>query len=308
MARKPRIEFPGAFYHVFSRGNRKLPIFNDDEDREQFLKKLLEYKNRYQFVLYAYTLMHNHFHFLVETGDVPLSRSMQGLLQSHTQWHNRKYSMVGHLFQGRYKSILCDKDAYCLNLVRYLHLNCVRAGLVQDPSKYPWSSHRAYLGLEENELVDTDFVLSQFAKGRGTARRSYRKFIQEWFDRGRMSEFYQVADQRILGDRDFIIRAKKEVREKIMRTDFSTQNRTLDEIARAVQGLAGVSLDALRSRQRSKEIVDARGYFVRLALLYTKCKRREIAEYLGRVPRIIPFLERRISDRKLDQLLKKLRL
>ena len=109
MARKPRIEYPGAFYHVMTRGNRKEAIFKDDKDRLRFLQKLLEYKERYGFVLYGYTLLKNHIHLLIETRDAPLSRIMQGFLQSYTQWYNDKYRTVGHLFQGRYKAISCDK-------------------------------------------------------------------------------------------------------------------------------------------------------------------------------------------------------
>jgi len=136
MARKSRIEYPGAFYHVMTRGNRKQVVFKDDKDRLKFLRKLLEYKEKYGFALYAYILMKNHIHLLIETRDVPLSRIMQGLLQSYTQWYNGKYRTVGHLFQGRYKAILCDKKVYLLNLIRYIHLNCIRVGLVKEPSAY----------------------------------------------------------------------------------------------------------------------------------------------------------------------------
>ena len=136
MTRKVRVEYPGAFYHVMTRGNRKEAIFKDDRDRLKFLQKLLEYKEKFGFVLYAYTLMKNHIHLLIETKDAPLSKIMQGLLQSYTQWYNGKYRTVGHLFQGRYKAILCDKKVYLLNLIRYIHLNCARAGIVKDPRDY----------------------------------------------------------------------------------------------------------------------------------------------------------------------------
>ena len=109
MARKPRIEYPGAFYHVIARGNRKEPIFLNDEDRKNLLDRLKGYKNRYSFILYAYVLMDNHIHLLMETREIPLSKVMQGVLQSYTQWYNKKYQTVGHLFQGRYKAMLCDK-------------------------------------------------------------------------------------------------------------------------------------------------------------------------------------------------------
>jgi REP element-mobilizing transposase RayT len=123
MARKPRIHFPGALYHVITRGNRRQGIFQDEKDLEQFLTYLSNCKNRFPFCLYAYALMQNHLHFLIEVGEIPLSRIMQSLLFGYAHYFNRRYREVGHLFQGRYKAILCDKDAYLLELVRYIHLN-----------------------------------------------------------------------------------------------------------------------------------------------------------------------------------------
>jgi REP element-mobilizing transposase RayT len=306
MARKPRIEYPGAFYHVLSRGNRTLPIFKDDEDRLRFLLKLEQYRERYCFIPYAYTLMENHFHLLIETQEVPLSRIMQGLLQSSTQWHNKKYKAVGHLFQGRYKAILCDRRMYLLGLVRYLHLNCVRAGLVRDPSEYRWSSHRAYLGLEKSSIVETDFVLSQFAKSRKKAVRLFNEFVMEWIDIGRTDKFYQVVDQRILGDNDFTVKVKRKAGEEIRKEETIFKNRTLEEIAEAVEETTSVSVSELRSRKRAKHIVDARSLFVHLSIIYSPYKRKEIAEFLGRVPRNIPYLERRIDNQKLRDVLKKI--
>ena len=306
MARKPRIEYPGAFYHVLTRGNRKLAIFKDDEDRKRFLLRLWEYKERYSFVVYGYTLMNNHLHLLIETREVPLSRIMQGLLLSYTQWYNKKYRTIGHLFQGRYRAILCDKDAYLLSLVRYTHLNCVRAKLVRDPSKYRWSSHRAYLGLEKSDIVETDLVLSQFAKSRKRAMRLYKEFILEWKDMGRMDMFYQVVDQRILGEDDFVISVKKKAGEEIRREEIVLKNKTLKEIANVVKEVAGINVSDLRSRRRGKEVVDARSLFVRLSLMYSTYKRKEIAEFLERVPRLIPYLERRFDDKKLEKIMKKI--
>jgi putative transposase len=306
MARKPRIEYPGALYHVLTRGNRKLGIFNDDGDRKRFLQKIKDYKERYCFVVYAYTLMNNHLHLLIETKDIPLSRIMQGLLQSYTQWYNKKFRTVGHLFQGRYKSILCDKNAYLLSLVRYIHLNCVRAKIVKDPSRYRWSSHRAYLGLERSDIVDTDFVLSQFSKNRKRAVQLYKKFVMEWKDMGRMDIFYQVIDQRILGEDNFAVKVKKKVGEEIRRREIVLKNKTLKEIATVVKEVTGVGMSDLRSRRRRREVVDARSLFVRLSLIYSTYKRKEIAEFLERVPRNIPYLERRFDDWKLTKVIKKI--
>lgn len=120
MARRPRIEFPGAFYHVIVRGNQRQQIFHDEADYGKYLSLLSGYRERYQFKLFAYTLMGNHVDLLIESGETPLSKILQGLSQSYTQYYNRRWKTVGHLFQGRYKAILCDRDAYLLALVRYI--------------------------------------------------------------------------------------------------------------------------------------------------------------------------------------------
>ena len=135
MARKPRIHFPGALYHVITRGNRRQGIFLDEKDLQRFLTYLSDCKNRFPFRLYAYALMKNHLHLLIEVEENPLSRIMQSLLFGYARYFNRRYGEVGHLFQGRYKAILCDKDAYLLELVRYIHLNPVRAKIVREPEE-----------------------------------------------------------------------------------------------------------------------------------------------------------------------------
>ena len=126
MARKPRVEFPGAFYHVIAWDNRRAALFHGDGDYEAYLERLERYRQRDSLRCYAYVLMANHVHLLVETGEVPLSRTMQTLQFTYTQYYNRRYKKTGHLFQGRYKTIVCDRDAYLLELVWYLHLNPAR--------------------------------------------------------------------------------------------------------------------------------------------------------------------------------------
>ena len=123
MARRPRVEFAGGLYHVICRGNQQQAISRSDADRKYYLESLERYRQRYGFKVYAYVLMSNHVHLLLVTGEVPLSRIIQRLQLRYTGYFNRKYNKVGHLFQGRYKAILCDRDAYLLELVRYLHLN-----------------------------------------------------------------------------------------------------------------------------------------------------------------------------------------
>jgi putative transposase len=306
MARKPRIEFPGAFYHTMVRGNHKANIFRDDEDREKFLNRLLLYKERYDFLLYAYTLMPNHFHLLLETKETPLSKIMQGFLQSHTQWFNRKYKTVGHLFQGRYRAILCDKTPYLLSLVRYLHINCVRAGIVKDPEKYRWSSHRIYLGIESSALVDTDLVLSQFSANKKEAIRTYKSFVKETIRDKSNINLLTVTDQRFLGDETFIAQIKKEISEPLLGKDIIIRNKPLNEIASAIKKLTGFGISDLISRERGRKTTEARILFIHLALSYSNCRRKDIAAFLNRSPKMVSYLEKKMSCAEARNLGKKI--
>ena len=154
MARRPRVLAPGLLYHVIARGNRRQPTFLTACDYRAYLTRLTPYRKRYGVYLYAYCLMPNHVHLLAQTAEAPLSKFMQGVQQSYTQRFNRVHGESGHLFQGRYKAIVCDRDEYLATLVRYIHLNPVRAGLVDDLDGYPYSGHRAYLTGDGMELVD----------------------------------------------------------------------------------------------------------------------------------------------------------
>ena len=146
MPRKPRVEYSGAFYHVITRGNQRQNLFRDDKDREFYLDRLEQYRKRYGFTIYAYVLMSNHVHLLIETGKTPLSKIMQGLQFSYTRYFNRRYRKIGHLFQGRYRAIICDRQEYLLELVRYIHLNPARTKQPSVLDEHRWSNHRAYLG------------------------------------------------------------------------------------------------------------------------------------------------------------------
>ncbi len=147
MARPLRIEFPGAVYHITSRGNARLPIFDNFNCKKQFLTILEQVVDRYHWLCHAYCLMNNHYHLLIETIDPNLSAGMRQLNGVYTQSHNRKYKKVGHLFQGRYKSILVEKETYLLELCRYIVLNPVRANIVSCPGQYTWSSYKSTSGL-----------------------------------------------------------------------------------------------------------------------------------------------------------------
>ena len=207
MARKPRVHYPGALYHVISRGNQRQRIFGADTDRRRYLELLNHYRARYPFQLRAYVLMANHVHLLMEVGKHPLAKIMQGLQQSYTLYFNRKYKLVGHLFQGRYKDIVCDRDSYLLELVRYIHLNPVRSKIVTDPVDYAWSSHREYLNSGTAKgpvMVQSEWILKQFAANLAQARRRYEEFVLDGIGAGHRDDFYDVKEQRFLGDDRFV--------------------------------------------------------------------------------------------------------
>lgn len=211
VARKPRIDFPGAFYHVITRGNQRQAIFRDDADREYYLARLEHYRQRYEGTLYAYVLMANHVHLLLETGASPLAKLMHGLQFTYTQYYNRRHQKVGHLFQGRYKAILCDQDSYLLALVRYIHLNPARLRTPLDPFRYRWSSHGAYLGQPSPVKVETALLLGQFSRRLGPARKAYRQFIAAGPPLGHQTQYYEVVDQRFLGEPDFVEAVQQKV-------------------------------------------------------------------------------------------------
>ena len=280
MARKPRIEFPGALNHVLARGNRKEKVFLSDDDFQKYLALLSIYKKRYSFKLYAYALMANHLHLLLETSSVPLSRIMQGLQQSYTQFYNRKYEKVGHVFQGRYKAIICQEDVYLLELVRYVHLNPVRAG-IDNIEDFPWTSYHCYLSEKGNDLVDTTVVLSLFGKDKKSARSLFKRFIYEGLALGRQEKFYAVREQRVLGNEDFVEGVlEKEVGEEI-KVEKKTGKVSLKEIAEAVGKRWNVLPAMIKTRLKNREVTLCRRWFIYLARVYHGYTLKEIAAFLG---------------------------
>jgi REP element-mobilizing transposase RayT len=179
MARPPRIEFPGALYHVVARGNERKAIFRDDADREFYLRRLAHYREKYGFFVWAYCLMDNHVHLGLEMGKVPLSRVMAGLQTSYTQYFNRRHARAGHLFQGRYKAFLVEKDRYALAMVRYIHENPVKARMVKSGREHAWSSDRYFRRGDGPAWLDLDRVLPLLGRTRSAAAAGYRHLMRE---------------------------------------------------------------------------------------------------------------------------------
>lgn len=203
MARPLRIEFPGAIYHVTSRGNAQASIFLDDIDRSTFLSILGLTLRRFNVICHAYCLMTNHFHLLLETPDANLSKAMRQFNSVYTQTFNRRHGRVGHVLQGRFKSIVIDREAYLLELCRYIVLNPVRAGMVKEPGKYLWSSYRATAGLRKKpDFLAVDWILEQFGIDRVQARKEYRLFVKAGLDSE--SPWNDLKGQCLLGDEPFL--------------------------------------------------------------------------------------------------------
>jgi len=207
MSRPLRLEFPDALYHVTARGDRQDAIFEDDQDRLLFLSTLGQVITRFNWICHAWCLMDNHYHLLIQTPDGNLSKGMRQLNGVYTQASNRRHRRVGHLFQGRFKAILVDSDAYLLELSRYVVLNPVRAGIVKKPGAWPWSSYRACVGLDPAALwLAVDSLLAPFAKRRSLARERYAQFVAEGIKAA--SPWANLKGQVYLGDEQFVQRVQ----------------------------------------------------------------------------------------------------
>lgn len=203
MARPLRIEFPGGFYHVTSRGNERKDVFKSCKDREKFLSYLQSSVERYGAVIHAYCLMTNHYHLLLETPRGNLSQIMRHINGAYTTYFNTKRKRSGHLFQGRYKAIVVEADEYALELSRYMHLNPVRAGMVPNPQDYAWSSYRCYAGSASTpEWLTEDLILSNF--GPQNHKAKYRSFVESLIGETYETPLKHVVASTLLGSPGFI--------------------------------------------------------------------------------------------------------
>lgn len=217
MSRPLRIEFPDALYHVTSRGDRREPIFNDDQDRQSFLDITGMALDRFDACALAYCLMGNHYHLVLHTRRANLSRLMRHINGVYTQAYNRRHNKVGHLFQGRFKAILVDRDPYLLEVCRYVDLNPVRANMVMHPADWPWSSYRAHAGIHTAQgWLDTrsvhGYLLGHNAdtsEGAAQAALRYERLVEQ----GRDIRLWDAAlrQQIYLGDDTFIMRTQSQV-------------------------------------------------------------------------------------------------
>jgi putative transposase len=296
MARKPRIHTPGALYHVILRGNARQDIFSDDKDRYRFYEILQKSCERFLPRIHAFCLMTNHVHLEIQVGDIPLSRIMQNVALRYTQWYNWRHKKTEHVFQGRYKAVMVDADAYLLELATYIHLNPVRAHIADRPENHRWSSHRAYLGKENLPWLETGLILSQFSANVRKAHAKFAEFVGDRMAESRREEFHgeKNIDSRILGDKYFVNIVLTEVE------SLPEQKPDVNAIIEAVKRLYDLPDDRLSAHGRERVTSEARGLAAWATLELSGGKLTELARHVGRDPSTLTCAVRRIEKRRND--------
>ena len=240
MTRPLLIEYPEAVYHLTSRGNARNKIFKDEQDRGKFLEVLDSVVKRYNWLCHAYCLMGNHYHLLIETPDANLSIGMRQLNGVYTQAYNRRHKKTGHVFQGRFKAILIQKENHLLELCRYIVLNPIRAKIAERPEDWKWSSYAATCGLKKvPECLKVDWILGQFGNERKTSQKRYKEFVMEGIQKE--SPWREVHGQILLGEEGFIEKFRellvgKEKIKEIPRQQRYLGRRSLSEVFKEAAG------------------------------------------------------------------------
>lgn len=285
MPRKSRIDCPGALHHIIARGIERRKIFNDDQDRESLIERLGTILEQTGTECYAWALIPNHFHLLLRTGSVPVATVMRRLLTGHAVSFNRRHRRSGHLFQNRYKSILCQEDAYMMELVRYINLNPLRAKLIADMSaldKYPYCGHAVVMGSCNQAWQNSHVVLRKFGKTAGAARKRYRSFVEKGIKYGkrndltggglirsaggwtavkalRSADAHEKSDERILGDGAFVERILSESQEALdRRYSLIAEGVTVSDVADHVALVLGIAPEQVWQPGKFKQQVIAR--------------------------------------------------
>ena len=307
MPRRARLDAPGTLHHVIVRGIEKRRIVNDVADRKNFVKRMGELSTSTKTSIYAWALMTNHAHILLRSSEFGLSGLMRRLLTGYAVSYNRRHRRWGYLFQNRYKSIVCDEDAYFIELVRYIHLNPLRAKLVKNLAqldRYRWSGHGVLMGIITNDWQDSDYVLKYFGKKEGAARKAYRTYVKKAIDEGRRPELVggglirslggwsavkamrrsgdrELSDDRILGSGEFVERVIKEAEAKIKyQLPVKEHHQKIDEYIAHLCKSENVSIAELKAGGRRKEVSGVRA---RIALGLVKKHGVSLAEVARRV-------------------------
>lgn len=315
MPRLARLDAPGVLHHIVVRGIERRAIFRDDHDRERFLERLERLIPETKTICYAWVLMSNHF--LLRSGAEGISQLMRRLLTGHAVSFNRRHRRQGQLFQNRYKSIICQEDVYFKELVRYIHLNAVRAGMVEDLKnlhKYPYSGHSVLMNKIKREWQDTEYVLSCFGQSATVGRRNYSAFIEAGWKQGRIPELTGgglirsiggwtalkkirlkgqdrlKGDERILGDSEFVLSVLTEANEKYERHyELRSRGFDLKDVETRVTEILDVASDRIYSRGRRREQVEARSLFCYWAVRELGYRITDLARRLGMTQPVVGY-------------------
>lgn len=324
MPRLARLDAPGVLHHVIIRGIEERSIFRDNKDRNNLLDRLRDLLPATQTSCYAWALLSNHAHFLLRTGNESISNVMRKLLTGYVVSFNRRYRRHGPLFQNRFKSIICQEDAYLKELVRYIHLNPLRAGLVPDVTKlnnYKYGGQSVLMGRRQCEWQDTKYVLSYFGKRVSEARRLYYAYVKEGVKRGRRPELVGgglirslggwdavkkigkrdreriKGDERILGDNDFVLQILEEANEQFNRYyEMKRLGYDLKTVEKRVCNLFELERDDIYSKSREKVKADARGLFCYWAVRELGYRLTELARLLGMTQPGVGYAVKRGED------------
>ncbi len=285
MPRKSRIDTPGALHHIIARGIEGGKIFRGAKDKDHFLERLEKVLEETETSCYAWALLPNHFHLLLRTGSTSISNVMRRLMTGYAQYYNRRHKRYGHVFQNRFKSVLCQEDKYFLELIRYIHLNPVRADLVRGISmldSFKYCGHTVLMGKAVRDWQDTKAVLRMFGEKKNTARRAYKAFVKKGIEEGKRNDLtgggllrstggwdvvkglreegrYQRNDERILGDGEFVGRILERTEER-MKKEYAYRARGMDlkYAASRVSEMLDIEIEDIWAKGRYKRIVEAR--------------------------------------------------
>jgi putative transposase len=334
MPRRSRIDAADAQHHIIVRGIEKEALFRSDTDRNHFLERLGGILEETETLCYAWALIPNHFRLLLRTGGVPISTVMRRLLTGYALWFNRRHTRSGHLFQNRFKSVLCQEDVYLMELVRYIHLNPLRARLVEDLDeldRYPYSGHSVLMGNVKIPWQGTQEVLRMFGENPGTSRQAYRSFVEKGIAQGRRQDLtgggllrsaggwegvkalreekvYQRNDERILGDGDFVGRLLASAEEAMERRyTLRSKGFDLERVASRVSEVLGVEPEEVWARGKYRRVVAARSLLCFWSVRELGISMSSLARKLGiSIPSVSESVARgqRIAEEKDLRLLK----
>ena len=324
MPRQARLDVPGALHHIMVRGINKSKIFDDDEDKARFLERLGQIVIDGKCSVYAWVLMDNHVHILFKSGNYGISAVMRKLLTWYAQYYNRRHKRTGHLFENRYKSILCDEDNYLLALVRYIHLNPLRANIVktiEELDHYPFCSHRTTIGKSKYPWTDADYVLLQFGSTRQKGLAEYRNFMREGVELGHQPELVgggllrslggwsQViarrrsgengeGDERILGGGDFVHTILKETEDRELRQlKLKRSGKTIQKIIDEECKKSGISPLEVMNGVRRRAVSRLRAVIATRGRTELGLSSAEMARHLGVATSSISRLIERMEER-----------